>query len=193
MVGQLGNRVLLVDDEPLIRKLISRYLVAAGYVVRTAVDGLDALAKLRAGLPDLIISDLNMPRMSGPELLEVVHKRFPQIPFMVISGDALDEMPGGVAADAYYHKSGFGFQQLLETVSDLARRPPIRPAPPHVDSKPVQAIRDRDGNYTISCEDCMRVFSVPRALHRRRDGERTICVHCGRVVQFLIAEHSEGK
>ena len=57
MVGQLGNRVLLVDDEPLIRKLISGYLVGAGYVVQTAVDGLDALGKLRAGLPDLIISD----------------------------------------------------------------------------------------------------------------------------------------
>jgi len=188
MVGQISERVLLVDDDPIVRKLISRYLVAAGYVVQTAVDGLDALGKLRAGLPDLIISDLNMPRMSGPELLEVVHKRFPQIPFMVISGDAPDEMPGGVAADAYYHKSGFGFQQFLETVSDLARKPPLRTAPPHVDNKPVQAIWDRAGNYTIGCEDCLRVFSVPRALHRRRDGERTICVHCGKVVQFLIAD-----
>ena len=94
MVGQLSNRVLLVDDEPLIRKLISGYLVAAGYVVRTAVDGLDAIGKLRAGLPDLIISDLNMPRMSGLELLEVVRKRFPQIPVIVISAVAADEMPG---------------------------------------------------------------------------------------------------
>ena len=69
MVGQLSNRVLLVDDDPLVRKLVSGCLVAAGYVVRVAVDGLDALDKLRAGLPDLIISDLNMPRMSGIELL----------------------------------------------------------------------------------------------------------------------------
>jgi CheY-like chemotaxis protein len=74
MVGQLGNRVLLVDDEALIRKVISGYLVAAGYVVQTAVDGLDALGKLRAGLPDLIISDLNMPRMSGNEFLAIVRK-----------------------------------------------------------------------------------------------------------------------
>ena|ERR1035438_10347992 len=76
MVGQSGNRVLLVD-EPLIRKLISGQLVAAGYVVQTASDGLDALGKLRAELPDLIISDLNMPRMSGFELLAIIHKRFP--------------------------------------------------------------------------------------------------------------------
>ena len=101
MVGQLSGRVFLVDDDPLVRKLISGYLVAAGYVVRTAVDGLDALGKLRTGLPDLIISDLNMPRMSGIELLEVVRKRFPQIPVIVISAVAADEMPEEVVADAY--------------------------------------------------------------------------------------------
>lgn len=78
MVGQLNGRVLLVDDEPLIRTVISGYLVAAGYVVRAAVDGLDAIAKLRAGLPDLIVSDINMPKMSGLEFLDVVRKRFPQ-------------------------------------------------------------------------------------------------------------------
>jgi CheY-like chemotaxis protein len=187
MVGQLGNRVLLVDDEPLIRKLISGYLVAAGYVVKTAVDGLDALGKLRAGLPDLIISDLNMPRMSGMELLEVVRKRFPQIPVMVISADAPDEMPGGVAADAYYHKSGIGFQQLLETISGLTGKPPLRDAPPPIDNEPVQARWDGDGHYIIHCEDCLREFSVPRALHRRRAGERTTCVHCGKMVQFFAA------
>ena len=75
MLGQLGNRVLVVDDDPFIRKLISGRLVAGGYVVRTAVDGLDALGKLRAGLPDLIISDFNMPSMSGDEFLTIVRKQ----------------------------------------------------------------------------------------------------------------------
>ena len=188
MVGQLSDRVLLVDDEPLIRKLISGYLVAAGYVVRVAVDGLDALGKLRAGPPDLIISDLNMPRMSGVELLEVVRKRFPQIPVIVISAVAADEMPEGVAADAYCHKNGFGFEQLLQTISDLTRKPPLRTAPPHVDNKPVQARWDGDGHYIIGCEDCLREFSVPRALHMGRDEKWTVCVHCGKVVQFLVAD-----
>ena len=47
MVGQQNGRVLLVDDEPLVRRSISGYLVEAGYVVRVAVDGLDAIGKLR--------------------------------------------------------------------------------------------------------------------------------------------------
>jgi CheY-like chemotaxis protein len=193
MVGQISERVLLVDDDPLVRKLISGYLVAAGYVVRTAVDGLDALAKLRAGLPDLIISDLNMPRMSGPELLEVVRKRFPQIPVMVISSETADAMPVGVAADAYYHKSGFGFQQLLETVSDLARKPPLRTAPPHVDAKALQARRVGDGHYLVGCKDCLREFSVRHATAMGRHKMWTICVHCGGDVRFEVAEHPEGK
>jgi len=96
MTEHLKGRVLLVDDEPVLQNLISGYLVSAGYVVQTAVDGLDSLGKLRAKLPDLTISDLNMPRMPGLEFLEVVSKRCPQIPVMVISDEAPEEMPGGV-------------------------------------------------------------------------------------------------
>ena len=193
MLGQVSDRVLLVDDDPLIRKLLSGYLVAAGYVVRTAVDGLDAIGKLRAGLPDLIISDLNMPRMSGSELLAVVGKRFPQIPVIIMSADPSQEMPGGVAADAYYHKSGIGFQQFLETVSDLARKPPLRTAPPHDDNEPVQPRRVGKRHYVVDCEDCLRELIVPLDPHSWRDEMRVTCAYCGGFVRFLVAEHSEGK
>ena len=188
MVGQLSGRVLLVDDDPVVRKLISGYLVAAGYVVRTAVDGLDALGKLRTGLPDLIISDLNMPRMSGIELLEVVRKRFPQIPVIVISAVAADEMPEEVVADAYYHKNGFGFEQLVQTISDLTRNPTPRPAPPPVDKEPVQARWDGEGHFLLRCEDCLREFSVPGVFPMGRDETCTTCVHCGKFVRFLVTE-----
>jgi len=188
MIGQLTERILLIDDEPLVRKIISRYLVAAGYVVRVAVDGLDAIGKLRAGLPDLIISDLKMPRMSGVELLDVVRKRFPQIPVIVISGVVADEMSAGVAADAYCPKNEFLSEQLLQTMSDLKRKPPPRTALADVDNKPVQARRDRDGNCVIGCDDCLREFRVHRPLHMGGHEERTPCVHCGKLVQFVVAE-----
>jgi CheY-like chemotaxis protein len=186
MVGQLNARVLLADDDPVVRGLISRYLVASGYVVRTAVDGLDALGKLRTGLPDLIISDLNMPRMSGIELLQVVRKRFPQIPVIVISAVAADEMPEEVVADAYYHKNGFGFEQLLQTISDLTTKPPLRTAPPPVDNKPVEARWDGDGHYRLECPDCMRSTMVPRGPRFTRGEHITTCIHCCGVIQLLI-------
>jgi CheY-like chemotaxis protein len=187
MVGQLNDRVLLVEDEPLLRKVISAYLVAAGYVVRVGTDGLDALAKLRMGLPDLIISDLNMPRMSGIEFLDVVRKRFPQIPVIVISAAASDELPDGLAADGYFRKNGFGFEQLLEIIAGLASKPPRRTPLPQLDSKPVQARWDGNGHYILDCEDCLRAFRVPRAPYLGRHDTWTTCVHCGKVVAFHAA------
>jgi CheY-like chemotaxis protein len=188
MVGQSNGRVLLVDDEPLVRNLMSGYLVAAGYVVRVAVDGLDAIGKLRAGPPDLIISDLEMPRMSGRELLNVVRKRFPQIPVIALRTAAPDQMPEEVAADAYFHKNGFEFEQLLQCISDLIRKPPLRTPPPHVDNRPAQARWDTDGHYIIDCEDCLRTFSIPRAANMGQSEKWTVCVHCGRAVHFFVAD-----
>ena len=191
-MGQLRGRVLLVDDDPLFRKFALRYLVAAGYVVRVAVDGLDAIRKLRGGPLDLIISDLNMPSMSGFEFIDVVRKRFPQIPVIVISGVPADDWPEEVAADAYCPKTEFISEQLLQTMSDLTRKPHLRTAPPPVDNEPAHARWDGNGHFIISCDDCLREFSVPRIFHLGRDEKWTNCVHCGKVVQFHIAEDSEG-
>ena len=192
-VGHLGKRVLLVDDDHLVRKMISRHLVAEGYVVRTAIDGLDAIGKLRAGLPDFIISDLNMPRMSGSELLEVVRKRFPQIPVMVISGVNAAELPAGFAPEAFFHKNGFDFHQLLETILDVTRNLPLRTALPPIDNEPVIARWDEGGRCVIGCKDCLREFNIPRSADIIRREKWTTCVHCGKLVQFLVAEHLEGE
>jgi hypothetical protein len=81
MMGQQRGRILLIDDEPLVRKFISRCLVAAGYVVQVAVDGLGAIGKLLAGPMDLIISDLKMPRMSGAEAREDPALAIPNLHF----------------------------------------------------------------------------------------------------------------
>jgi CheY-like chemotaxis protein len=186
MVGQRNCRVLLVEDEPLVRKLISGYLVAAGYVVRLAVDGLDAVAKLRAGLPDLIISDLIMPRMSGIELLEIVRKRFPQIPVFVITAVPAEEMPEEVVADACYHKNGFVSEQLLQTISDLTGKPPLRTAPPHVGNKPAQPRRDGNGHYVVECPECMRWTMVAGSPRFIRDDNLTTCMYCHGVIQLRI-------
>jgi CheY-like chemotaxis protein len=190
-VGPLNGRVLLVDDEPLIRKSLSRQLVAAGYVVRVAEDGLEAIGKLRAGHIDVIVSDLNMPRMSGVEFLNIIRKRFPQIPVILISAVVADEIPAGAAFDAYCHKTEFLSEHLLRTISDLAGKPTLRTAPPAIDNEAVQARWDGKGCYIVGCEDCLRDFSVPRVFHMGRGAKVTICVHCGKFVRFLVAEDSQ--
>src|SRR3990172_2940336 len=81
------GRVLVVDDEAVNRELISDILASEGYDVVTAQDGLDALNHLAVPLPDVIISDLRMPRMSGVEFLAVVRRKYPDVPLIAISGE----------------------------------------------------------------------------------------------------------
>ena len=98
----LGHRVLIVDDDAVFGDIASRVLEASGFQVRCAEDGFEGLSLLQAGLPDAIICDLNMPRMSGFEFLSIVRRRFPQIPVIVISGEFFEpETADGVLADAF--------------------------------------------------------------------------------------------
>jgi CheY-like chemotaxis protein len=164
MVDQLGTRVLLVEDEPVLQRLIAGYLVAGGYEVQTAVDGLDAIKKLRSVLPELIISDLNMPRMDGFEFLHVMRTRFPQIPVMLLGDEAPDTLPGEVTADAYFQKNRFGFHQLPEAISELTKRLHPRPALPPIENEPATARPDGSSHFIVDCRDCLREFSIPRII-----------------------------
>jgi DNA-binding NtrC family response regulator len=111
----------IVDDEPSIRMSLSHVLAEMGYRVRTAEDGFSALAELREEIPDILLSDLNMPGMSGFELLLEVRRLFPSIQTIAMSGAfSGDEVPSGVAADAFYQK-GCGVASLLKIVESLPR------------------------------------------------------------------------
>jgi PleD family two-component response regulator len=84
-VPQFRYRILVVDDEPSVRETAGVILESEGYEVLTVPDGLDGLHALSKSLPDVIISDLNMPRMSGFEFLAIVRKRFPHIATIAMS------------------------------------------------------------------------------------------------------------
>lgn len=123
-------RLLVVDDEPALREVISSTLVARGYDVVTAKDGLEALDQLVESLPDMIISDLKMPRMSGFEFLAVVRQRFPHVPVIATSGEFWGgKLPAGVLADAYLEKGNYTTNQLCATITGLVAASPIRPRP----------------------------------------------------------------
>jgi CheY-like chemotaxis protein len=142
--GNQKYRILLVDDEPTILDSMAMVLESDGYEVATAKHGFDALEQLAIALPDLLISDLNMPEMSGFELLLIVRQRFPSIPLMAISGvyDSAGCPPEGVVADAFYAKGRHRPETLLRTVAELIRpgevATPTRPCPPPL----MQFVRD---------------------------------------------------
>src|ERR1700731_3313212 len=109
-------RLLIVDDEPSTRMLLSQIFTELGHSVRSAEDGFSALFEIRQEIPDVILSDLNMPGMSGFEFLSVVRRRFPGIHVIAMSGAfSGDGVQPGVAAAAFYEKAT-SLRSLLQIV-----------------------------------------------------------------------------
>jgi CheY-like chemotaxis protein len=120
VASSVKHRILVVDDDESVRELFVLMLRKEGYEVTAAEDGFDALLKLKRELPVVIISDLNMPKMSGFEFLSVVRSRFPMISVVASSGAyASRVVPTGVFADAFYAKGEASPRTLLEMVATL--------------------------------------------------------------------------
>ncbi len=123
------KRILLVDDEAQITRVLRRSLTAHHYEVRTAADGESALETFHDFHPDLVITDLSMPEMSGLELCRRLRKKS-QVPIIVLSVkgeekikvEALD-----AGADDYVTKP-FGIDELIARVRATLRRVPTTAA-----------------------------------------------------------------
>ncbi|WP_319780358.1 response regulator [Maridesulfovibrio sp.] len=117
--------VLVAEDSITSRMLLKNVLEAAGYNVVTAMDGLDALHKIEDSLPDVLVSDVEMPRMDGFTLTSKVRKLdgCSSLPIILVTslGSAEDRERGVEAgADAYIIKSSFDQGNLLEVINRLA-------------------------------------------------------------------------
>jgi two-component system, chemotaxis family, sensor kinase CheA len=117
-------RVLVVDDSLTTRTLERSILEAAGYDVSVAADGVEALTVLRADPVDLVISDVDMPRLDGFGLTAEIRRdaALRQLPVVLVTSLAAPEhRERGVAvgADAYIVKSSFDQAQLLDTIGRL--------------------------------------------------------------------------
>jgi DNA-binding LytR/AlgR family response regulator len=92
-----------------------------------ASNGIEALRLIGGTLPDLVITDLRMPRMSGFELLKILRERFPQLPVIAISGEFTgDALPPGVIADVFFSKDCYATPRLAATIEELLAIAPMR-------------------------------------------------------------------
>jgi len=85
-----GRKVLVVDDDPQIRKILERMLSGPEYKVRSAVDGFTALHQVKEDPPDLVILDIMMPGMSGIEVCRQIRELQPDNPIQVLMLSAKD-------------------------------------------------------------------------------------------------------
>jgi two-component system KDP operon response regulator KdpE len=118
-----GNRVLVADDEPQIRRALTMALRGHGYEVEAAEDGEDALARLAAWSPDVLVLDLVMPKMDGFDVLREV-RTWSELPIIVLSarGREADKVTAlDLGADDYLTKP-FGIDELLARLRAVLRR-----------------------------------------------------------------------
>jgi putative two-component system response regulator len=124
MIERSKTHILVVDDETNISRLVSQFLENQGYVCDTCENGALAIEKLASGRFDLVVSDINMPGMSGIELLAAAKKSYPDIAFIMLT--AVDDHRTAVHA---LELGAFGFiikpfeaNELFINVSNSLRR-----------------------------------------------------------------------
>lgn len=194
------THLLVVEDEPTIRQLFAALLTAAGYSVAEAVDGFAALEEIRRKRPALILSDLNMPRMTGFELLSVIRRRFPAIRVIAMSGAfAGDAVPEGVSADAFYEKSGRHIGTLVDVIEEMLDDPQIPVNRTEPGSPPAPAVAlwlTRRGNplegpyILLNCHECLRSFPHFTDGQHTMEVEHAPCVFCGAPISYALLDPS---
>ncbi|WP_267242771.1 response regulator transcription factor [Streptomyces sp. PR69] len=119
-----GGRILIVDDEPAVREALQRSLAFEGYDTEVAVDGVDALARAESYRPDLVVLDIQMPRMDGLTAARRLRSSGSRVPILMLTardtvGDRVTGLDAG--ADDYLVKP-FELDELFARIRALLRR-----------------------------------------------------------------------
>jgi CheY-like chemotaxis protein len=183
--------ILIVEDDVQLRILLSTILTQTGYRVRTAEDGFSALTEIRTEMPDIILSDLYMPGMSGFELLSVVRRLYPAIQVIAMSSAfSGSEVPIGIAADAFYEKAT-KVAALLQIVEATPRFDGLhsvyRPGP----LAPVWlAVPSEQADVGVPCPECLRTSTqtIGKAVGVIHE---TDCSYCQSLIRYAIVQPTD--
>ena len=117
----MSKKILVVDDEPDIVKLLEIQLKNCGYDVISAVNAKEALSRIEDGAPDLMILDLMLPDFSGEEVCREVRKNENNIPIIMLTakGEDVDRIVGKVVGANFYLTKPFNPHDLLKKIYKL--------------------------------------------------------------------------
>lgn len=122
---EMGKTILTVDDSASIRQMVSFTLKGAGYEVTEAVDGQDALEKANRKVFNLVLTDINMPRMDGLKLLEKLRDitQYKTIPILMLTTESDEEMKakGRAAGATGWLVKPFNPESLLEVIKKVTQ------------------------------------------------------------------------
>lgn len=115
------HTILVAEDSPTQAIQVKHLLAAEGFQVETVANGVQAIVALERGLPDLVLTDLEMPEMNGLQLVEAVHRRFPRVPVVLMTAFGSDEVAARAleaGAASYVPKRNLE-KDLIQTIRDL--------------------------------------------------------------------------
>lgn len=178
-------RILLVDADTHFLQVCSDMLRRERYQVLIANDGFAALCALRRALPDLLVTELNLPRMSGFELLSIVRTRFPHIAVIALSGDYTPvTVPHEAICDGFLAKGPNLNFELIQETHKLISESPLRGSRAKSEMAPVWVPHSGAGYVVLTCPECLRSFS---ALQPKPGPSTETCICCGAKVPFQMS------
>src|SRR3989344_5677897 len=126
IIGAMA-KILIVDDNGQIRNMYSQVLSVRGYQVAVAGDGLEAVAKISSEMPDLILLDVMMPKLSGMKVLEAVRanaktKSIPVVMFTNLANEADAKRAKELGVSKYLIKSDVDPTQLVGLVHEMVKK-----------------------------------------------------------------------
>ncbi|HEX9120659.1 MAG TPA: response regulator [Terriglobales bacterium] len=186
--AEFRRRVLLVHGEQKFLDECSAELRKRGYEVLLAREGFEALCVLRGAVPEVLISELDLSRMSGFELLSVVRTRFPQVAVIATSGEyTAHSLPIETTADAFVANGPNMIFELMEAVNTAISDSPVRGSKPKSQSASVWIPRSSTGYIILTCPECLRSFSVVQPKAEMDKTLQEACISCGARVRFSIS------
>jgi DNA-binding response OmpR family regulator len=170
----MGQRVLVVDDDPTVSDVVRRYLERSDYEVTLAVDGPQALAVAAQHRPDLVVLDLMLPGLDGLEVCRRLRARDPDLPVVMLTalGEESDRVLGlSLGADDYVTKP-FSPRELVLRVQSVLRRAARR--------------GDVGAGESVTLTDGDLVVDVRRRVAHRRGSELALTVREFDLLLFLM-------
>jgi CheY-like chemotaxis protein len=122
----MPKKILIIDDEPEICKMLAQSLFDAGYSTSYALSGPEGLAMIRKDLPSLVLLDIGMPGMGGLEVMRFIHEQYPELRVVVLSGQQDPDMVkkmGELGVSEYLTKPISPDTLLNQFVKDLIGTP----------------------------------------------------------------------